>query len=422
MSQPSASPASDRSATGARSKPSRPARSSRPSQRGELGRWAIRGAGLGIGLLVVAIVALMAQAAMNVLVLVFVSILLASAIDPLVTAVRDRINVSRGKVVLGVYVALVVIAVLLALLVVPAAVNQLTELSSRLPDLLAESRAFAEDLEPAVAGTTLMRLLDTLEATLVRGGVTNASPDALVELGLTAADVALTIVTLFTLVFFWLISRETMQRFGLALIPMARRRAVREAWNAMEARMGYWVRGQLILMLTIGAATSVAYFLLGLDNALLLGVIAGLTEIIPIVGPAIGAIPALIVAFVEGGPELALVVAGVYIVIQVIEGNVLVPFVMKNAVGLPPFVVVVSLLIGAAVAGFVGALLAVPTAAALAVVGERAQARRESVALETPIFGETGDAGKDDGAADKESASGDAAAADKTKPAPSVAR
>jgi predicted PurR-regulated permease PerM len=203
--------------------------------------------------------------------------------------------------------------------------------------------------------------------------------------------VALTVVTLFTLVFFWLISRETMQRFGLALLPLSRRQGVRGAWNAMEARMGYWVRGQLILMLTIGAATSVAYLVLGLDNALLLGVIAGLTEIIPIVGPAIGAVPALLVAFVEGGPELVLLVGGVYVVIQVLEGNVLVPLVMKNAVGLPPFVVVVSLLIGAAVAGFVGALLAVPITAALAVVGERAQARRASVAFETPGFGEAAD-------------------------------
>jgi predicted PurR-regulated permease PerM len=144
---------------------------------------------------------------------------------------------------------------------------------------------------------------------------------------------------------------------------------------------------------------------LGLDNALLLGVIAGLTEIIPIVGPAIGAIPALIVAFVQGGPELALLVAGVYIVIQVLEGNVLVPIVMKNAVGLPPFVVVVSLLIGAAVAGFVGALLAVPFAAALAVVGERAQARRTTVALETPVFAEaeSGDAGEESSGDDETS-------------------
>ena len=381
------------------------ARKRRSSQRNVLGRWTVRGAGIGIGLLLVAIVALVAQAAMNVLVLVFVSILLASAIDPLVTTVRDRINVSRGKVVLGFYLVLVALAVAMAFLVVPAAINQMTELSARLPELLAESRAWAATLDPAVAGTTVVRLLDVLEASLVRGGLTEVDPEAIVDLGLTAADIALAIMTLFTLVFFWLISRETMQRFGLALLPMGRRGSVRGAWNAMETRMGYWVRGQLILMLTVGVMASIAYFVLGLDNALLLGVIAGITEIIPIVGPAIGAVPALIVAFVEGGPELALLVAGVYIVIQVLEGNILVPIVMKNAVGLPPFVVVVSLLMGAAVGGLMGALLAVPVTAALAVIGERAQARREAVALGTPGFGQTSD---DAPAGDDAPSSGDA--------------
>lgn len=375
------------------------------SQRGELGRWTVRGAGLGLGLLIVAIVALVAQAAKGVLVLVFFSILLAAAIDPLVTRVRDRIHVSRGKVILGVYIALVIVAVLLALLVTPAAVNQLTELSSRLPELLAESRRWAETLQPAEVGTTVSRLLDTLETTLTRGGFTDVDADTLVDLGLTAADAALTVVTLFTLVFFWLISRETIQRFGLSLLPLPRRQSVRMGWNQVERRMGYWVRGQLILMLTVGVVTSIAYVVLGLQNAILLGVIAGITEIIPIVGPAIGAIPALIVAFVEGGPELALLVAGVYIVIQVIEGNVLVPMVMKNAVGLPPFVVVVSLLIGAAVGGFVGALLAVPMAAALAAIGERAQARRSAVAFETPDFGE----GKDEPSEDEDARPADEA-------------
>jgi predicted PurR-regulated permease PerM len=352
-----------------------------------LGAWTVHGAGLGLGLLVVAIIAFVVQASMGVVVLVFLSLLLAAAIDPLVMAVRSRINLSRVTIVLGVYVLLVILSIVLALLLVPATVNQLTELSARLPDLTAESKAWAESLQPEVLGTTLSRLIDTLETSLVRGGVAAPDPETIVEIGLSAADAVITVITIFTLVFFWLISRETMQRFSLSMLPQSRRQSVREAWNEIEARMGYWVRGQLTLMLTIGVVTTVAYFVLGLDNALLLGVIAGITEIIPIIGPAIGAVPALIVAFVEGGPELALLVALVYVVIQVLEGNVLVPMVMKNALGLPPFVVVVSLLVGAAVAGLVGALLAVPVAAALTVIAERAQARTEAVALEAPGFG-----------------------------------
>jgi predicted PurR-regulated permease PerM len=101
------------------------------------------------------------------------------------------------------------------------------------------------------------------------------------------------------------------------------------------------------------------------------------------VGPALGAIPALVVASLDS-PERTLLVGAVYVVIQVVEGNVLVPLVMRNTIGVPPFLVVVGLLVGTAVAGVVGALLALPFMAALTVIFERAQARDTPVPLEAP--------------------------------------
>jgi hypothetical protein len=103
--------------------------------------------------------------------------------------------------------------------------------------------------------------------------------------------------------------------------------------------------------------TTVAY-VLGLPNALLLGLIAGIAEIIPIVGPLLGAIPALLVAATTGQVELVLLVAGVYLVIQVVEGNILVPMVMKSTIGVPPFLIVVSLVVSRGV--WSAPLLAVP--------------------------------------------------------------
>jgi predicted PurR-regulated permease PerM len=149
----------------------------------------------------------------------------------------------------------------------------------------------------------------------------------------------------------------------------------------MELRLGGWVRGQLILMGSVGLATTVAYFLIGLEGALLLGLIAALAEAIPLVGPALGAVPALVVAAMTGRIEIVLVVAVVYVVIQVIESNVLLPMVMHNTIGIPPFLVVVSILCGAAIAGIAGALLSVPLVAALLVVVERLQARTEPVPI-----------------------------------------
>jgi predicted PurR-regulated permease PerM len=143
-------------------------------------------------------------------------------------------------------------------------------------------------------------------------------------------------------------------------------------------RLGYWVRGQLILMAVLAIATGVAYSVLGLPNALLLALLAGLAEAIPIVGPLLGAIPALVVAATIR-PELVVAVAVGYVVIQFIEGNVLVPIVMKRAIGMSALMVIISLLVGAAVGGIVGAFLAIPLVAAFEVVLERLQAR------ETPV-------------------------------------
>ena len=350
--------------------------------RGDVWRWSARGAGLGVGLLAVAAVTTVALSSAGVLVLVLVSILLASGLEPFVGWVRGHVHLPRGVTVLLVYAAFLAVVVALLLVVVPPAIAQVDDLSTRLPALVADARTWAETLDAGPIGPAAVRLIDTLGQGV--GDTTDAAPDpeTIVAAGLTAADAVISAITILTLVFFWLTGHQRLQRFALALLPAEHRAGVRDGWNEVEVRMGLWVRGQLTLMASILVMTTIAYFVLDLPNALLLGIIAGIAELIPIVGPALGAIPALAVAAVTGDVQLMLLVAGVYVVIQVVEGNVLVPLVMKNAIGVPPFLVIVSLLVGGAVAGLVGALLAVPVTAALVVILERAQARDTPVPLD----------------------------------------
>jgi predicted PurR-regulated permease PerM len=188
-------------------------------------------------------------------------------------------------------------------------------------------------------------------------------------------------VSVLVMVYFWLTERARLQRFTLALVPADRRGGTREAWNQIELRLGGWVRGQLILMGFVGLATTIAYFLIGLDGPLLLGVLAALCEAIPLVGPAIGAVPALAVAALTGNVETVILVAAVYFVIQLVEGNILVPLVMHNTIGVPPFLVFVSILGGGVIAGIPGALISVPLVASLLVIVERLQARDSPVPL-----------------------------------------
>lgn len=348
--------------------------------RNEMWRWTARGAGFGVGVISVGTIGWALLRATNVLVLVVLAILLASGLEPGVGWIRTRTKLGRGRTILVVYAGFFALFVALAALIVPSAVTQFTELGNRLPKLLANMEDYGKSVGPPF-GEAIVSVVHAVRSAL-NGTSDTPQPGVLVAAGATAADAIISVISVLTLIFFWLTGHQRIQRFVLALIPADSRAGVREGWNEVEARLGLWVRGQLLIMGTIFALTGTAYFLLGLEGALLLGLIAGIAEAIPIVGPALGAVPALVVAAATGRVELVLLVAGVYVVIQLVEGNVLVPMVMRSTIGVPPFVVIVSLLSGAALGGVVGAFLAVPFAAALVVILERVQDRDQAIPLD----------------------------------------
>jgi predicted PurR-regulated permease PerM len=341
--------------------------------------WIIRGMGLAVGVLVVVGLVQLGIAAGQVLLLLFVSILLASALEPMVGWLRERLPLSRVGTILVVYLAFFIVMVGLAFVVVPAAINQGQRILASLPPVFEEVRAWAANLRPVALSTSITALVDSVAETLIPPPAAPPSPNTVVKVGTAVAEAAVFLFTMLAVVFFWLVEHARLQRYTLAFLPAERRAGARDAWNEIETRLGLWVRGQLILMGAMGAATGIAYTLLGVPGALLLGLIAALTEAIPIVGPLLGAIPAILVAATVS-PELALVVALIYVVLQLVEGNVLVPLVMRNTIGISPLLVLFSLLVGAEVGGLLGAFLAVPIAASIEIVLSRLQARKTPVA------------------------------------------
>jgi predicted PurR-regulated permease PerM len=235
------------------------------------------------------------------------------------------------------------------------------------------------DVRPAPVGAAIGALLDALGRTVRRSPAPTA--DQVLLAGFTIVDIFGALATVVTLIFFWLHERARLQRFVLAFLPLDRRRGTRRGWNDVEDRLGRWVRAQLILMILMGISTGLAYTLLGVPAALVLGLAAGLFEAVPLVGPFLGAIPALVVAATVR-PELILAVAVVYAVVQILESNVVVPMVMRNTIGLSPFIVLVSILLGAGLGGMLGALLAVPLAASAEIILERLQSRVVPVGIE----------------------------------------
>jgi len=336
------------------------------------GEWVHKGIAATIGVLVVLGLVWLSIQATNVLILVFVAILLASGLRPAVGLMRSRLPIGLGTSILLGYGVFAVSIVVASFLVVPTAVGQVDRFATELPASLDRAREWGKTLEPDALSSTVTGVVDEISKRFTSNGQPNA--EDVVAVGLTVAEAVASLVTLLTLVFFWMTEHARLQRYALAFVSLERRSGMRQAWDEVEDRLGLWVRGQLILMGSMALATGAVYTVMGLPSALLLGLIAGFAEAIPLVGPLIGAIPAVVVAATVD-PQLVLFVVLAYIVIQFIEGNVLVPMVMRNTIRLSSFLVIASLLVGGAVAGLVGTFLAVPIVAAVEVILERFQAR-----------------------------------------------
>ena len=345
--------------------------------RGLLVGWTARGAGLAIGAGGVFLLASLFASALSVLALVFIAVLLATALEPFIGWVRARAPfIPRGPVILGVYLAFFATVAAFCIFVVPIAAGQANQAIQRIPKLLDDADAWAATVQQEQLRETVQSLVDAARA---RMSVNAPSPDTVVQVGLTAAEALAAVGTTLAIVFFWLVGHARLQRYALAFVPLDRRGGVRRAWNDIEGRLGRWFRGQLVLMGAVGVMCGIAFLFLGLPSALLLALIAALCEGIPMVGPLLGAVPASLAA-VTVSPELLVAVLVVMAVIQFIENNVLVPVVMRNSIGLSPLIVTVSLLMGAAAGGLLGAVVAVPIAAAIEVVLGRLQDREVPVA------------------------------------------
>jgi predicted PurR-regulated permease PerM len=360
-----------------------------------LARWFIRGAGFGMGVALVVGLLLLANAAARALLLVFVAVTLAAGLEPFIGWIRGHVRLGRGLTILLVYGAFLLAVVGLSLVALPAAIAQLQSTVDLLPPFFDRIREWAADLRPGALARGIDSLVDAAARVVKPPVDSTPTTGQVVQVGLTFAEGVASTVTVLAVVYLWLVEHARIQRYVLAFVPTHRRARARDVWNQIETRLGMWVRGQLILMGAMGAATTTAYALLGVPAPLLLGLIAAITEAIPLVGPLLGAIPAVIVAATVS-PQLAVLVAGVYLVLQLLEGNLLVPLVMRNTVGISPFIVILSLLVGGAAGGLLGALLAVPIAAAIEVAIEGLQSRETPVAQDpTPVSDESGEDERD---------------------------
>ncbi len=303
----------------------------------------------------------------SVIFLMLLGIVFAAAIEPIVFRLR-RSGLRRGQAILLVYVAIFSIVGVGFYFLVPQLVGQVGALDEAVPEIFDKLRQRALDNGNTFIRQTGYQTLWRIESTYTRIrsspeiGQDEAVGAATSVLGIVFATVSLMIVA-----FYWMTEKATIKRVALGLFPLSRRGRAHAIWDEIEFRIGGWTRGQLLLMVIIGVCSGVAYYAIDLRFWLALAIWAAATEAIPFIGPFIGGGTAALIALAES-PEKALQVVIFATVLQQLEGAVLVPRVMKNAVGMSPLTVVLAVLIGGSLAGLVGSLLAIPIGAAFQVL------------------------------------------------------
>jgi predicted PurR-regulated permease PerM len=301
-------------------------------------------------------------------VVIYISVLLAIGLGPLVHAIEHQAT-SRGKrqrvprwlAILVIYVCIVGTLLIVGLLVVPPLTRQARELWEALPTLFDRAQTFLID-----RGLLQARL--TLEEAVRRApGTPQEAVGTLASAVTSTVEGLFGFLTILILTFYLLLESDSLRAGFARLFPRAERPRVEEATRKISAKVSAWLSGQMMLAGTIGASAAIGLYLLDVPYFYVLALLAAVGEVIPVIGPILSAIPAVLVAFAVS-PQTGLFVLVFWIAQQQVENHVLVPKVMERQVGVSAVTVIVALLIGGSVLGILGAILAVPTAAILQVV------------------------------------------------------
>lgn len=306
----------------------------------------------------------------SVVVLILISVVLATGLAPAVLWV-EKVSLPRGWrvprsfAILIVYaIAVMVLLGAITLIVVPV-VRETIQFSQNLPEYIEAVQVWLGDLQ-----ARYQRLPDLPELmTRAQSQLGTAGRYVLGSVGPVFGFFGgvLSTLTVFVITYFLLAARESIRKGFLSLVPPRQVEKTDQTLQKMGQTMGGWLRGQLVLAGIVGGSTAIAMLILGVPYPYVIAVVGAIAELVPMAGPLVAAVPAVLLTL--GGPLWKLIVALIFfIALSVIEGNIIGPKVMQKSVGLTPLLTIIALLVGASLLGIVGALLAIPIAAAFQVL------------------------------------------------------
>lgn len=321
------------------------------------------------------------------LILMFLGLFVAVLVDPGVRALKN-LGVPRGLgILIHFFVALFLFAFLVVSLI-PIVADQLQSLAFSINQQVNAFLAAPKIWLPLVSEQVNAQLTMIVQSTLRDHSILQFT-DALRQMGQDLSTAAqgsfnfaiylagsvfnffVNLVVVLVLAFFLQLEKEDIMGWARGVLPWSMRSYMNDKTEAITWKLGQWVRGQLLLCLSIGVLVFLALLILRMPYALTLALLAGFTEFIPVVGPFIAMIPAVLIGLTQNGLFWGLVVAAVYYVIQWCENNLLVPLIMKRTVGLSPTVTMFAMMVGVSFPSVIhpilGIILSIPLTTILAI-------------------------------------------------------
>ena len=283
----------------------------------------------------------------DLLIILFVAVIFVSALSPLVNFLI-RLKLPKALSIAVAYLIIIAIVTGLIVSVLPPLIEQSSRLIVTSPSLVAQ-----------------FFNVTNIDKTVFASELTSLSKN-LFSITLSIFDNLLAIVFLLVLTFYMLLEKDNLESRIASLFKNKEER-VKRSIVKIEEKLGAWMQGQLILSLLVGILSYIGLTIFNIPYALPLAMIAGIMEVVPVIGPIISALPAVFLAFTIS-PFLSIVVAVMYLVIQQLENHLIVPQVMRRAVGLNPLIVILAIAIGSRLLGISGALLAVPMAVVFQII------------------------------------------------------
>jgi predicted PurR-regulated permease PerM len=297
----------------------------------------------------------------DIVLLLFIAVIIAAALDPAVNFLQKK-KIPRSAGALMIYLVLFSIVALIISFLIPPLGTQIRDFSSHSSQYLKSTGGefsltggfFSSDNISVAVGKIISEFGNGL--TDITQNIFSKTVGVLSGL--------ISVIVVFSMAFYMVMNEDGIKKFFVSITPQIKKEYAANLTDRIKDKIGKWMAGQLVLMVIIFALDYIGLSLVGIPYALVLAILAGILEIVPYVGPIVAAVPGVVLGFLVS-PITGLLALVVYAIAQQFETHVIVPQVMKKAVGLNPVVTIVAIMIGFKLAGVLGAIISVPAATAI---------------------------------------------------------